>query len=103
MKPRAIERIALLGPEHLFVACQALIGRLRLIHERYVREGGGASQMAARAFEAAHVETCEALMNILTVLEAEGLRPEALADLRGGLDRALASARDLGFGSIPRS
>lgn len=97
---RAVDRMVALGPAHLVVASQALIGRLRLIHERFALERGRLTPAQARALVAAHVEHTEALLNVLSVIEADGAGIPALPRLRAGLERALESARDLGFGAV---
>jgi hypothetical protein len=91
------QRIAVLTHSHLFSACSALVARLRRIHEAL--SAGGAVDKR-EALVAARISACEALLNLLSVLEAA--RPDVreedrddfdakLDALRRGLERSLAS------------
>lgn len=90
-------RLAALDPRHLVIACQALVARLRRIHEGF--DVAPEEQQEERA--AAHVEAVEALLNLLSVVESDPrVRAEDVRLLRAGLDRALESAREREFGRL---
>jgi hypothetical protein len=93
LNQRAVDRVMCLDPVHVLVACQALVARLRRLHEAAAKGVGNRA-----ALEAAHDEACEALMNLLAVLDADGSYTTQVAACRAGLERALTSARELRFG-----
>lgn len=78
----------MLRPEHVVVAVDALIARLRRITQA-VAESSGDERILARAARD-HVAVGEAALNLLSVLHAED--PERAAVLRESLTRALDAA-----------
>lgn len=87
MKASTVARVEALSLAHVATACSALIERARRVHDEYRAATEPAERERLRAL---HVRTAEALLNLLSLLEAEG-SPEALV-LRAGLDRVLLSA-----------
>lgn len=100
LSDRAIERLERLDQKHLVVACQAIVQRLRLIHQAF-DEGDRAKRIACVS---AHDAAVEALLNLVSVVEQIDACHEAgdVARLRAGLERALESARDRGFEAFSR-
>lgn len=93
LNQRAVDRVLCLDPVHVLVACQALVARLRRIHEAVAKGVGDRANL-----ESAHTEACEALMNLLSVLDADGSYRSQAAACHAGLGCALASARRYAFG-----
>lgn len=92
MREAAIRRMERVGPVALVVACDALVARLRRIH-RAARDASAAPE----EIRAAHTENAEALLNLLSVLAADGSQAEAHARLSRDLDSCLSGAKSLGF------
>lgn len=86
-------RLAAVKPAHLVVACQALINRARL-HYNEIKAGKGD--------RAAFAEVVEALLNLVSVVEATPqVSPGCVKELRAGVERVLGAGRKLaqdGFG-----
>lgn len=89
-------RLAAVQPRHLVTACQALINRARLQYQS-IKQGKGGEE--ARA---AFSEVVEALLNLVSVVEATPqVSPATVKELRAGVERVLEAARALavdGFG-----
>jgi len=85
-----LARMAVLTPLHVFSAGQALVTRLRLLHED-VRATSGDKEKAS----AAHRQYAESLANIIAVLAADDAYHKQALELRRGLDAAFSSAKTL--------
>lgn len=97
MRQVAIERVMALDAVHLIVASQAMVARLRRVHEAVVV--AKSNRERDFAYEA-HVETCVALMNVLSVLDADGTHVSDVQTLKEGLAFALSNAKRIGLTSL---
>lgn len=83
-------RVEAIAPNHLVVACQALINRARLMY-RAAQQGKAPEDVLAR-----YTEIGEALLNLVSVVEATPkVSPETVRELRAGLERVLAAGSAL--------
>lgn len=87
----ALARAGRVDTRHVVIACQALARQLRDVH-RAARDGGATDELRA-----AHVETCETLLNLLAVVDADGGHVAEAARLHGILAAALRDAPKRGF------
>ena len=83
-------RLAAVQPEHLVVACRALINRARLLYQEM--RAGSEKPDTRRTFS----EVVEALLNISSVVEATPqVSPAVVKELRAGVERVLEAAKEL--------
>lgn len=92
MNLEAFARAGRVDAKHIAVACSALARQLRDVH-RTARDRGANEELRG-----VRVETCEALMNLLAVLDADGEHPAIRSRLRTQLAGALRDARKHGLG-----
>lgn len=93
----AAERAAAVAPTALVVAVRAVIERLRRLH-RDVEAAAPLPPARLAAAVARHTELVEAALQLVAVIEVDGRAPTA--ELQAGVDRALESARTLGFDRV---
>lgn len=91
MTLEALARAGYVDTKNVVVACQALARQLRDVH-RVARERGANDEMRM-----AHVETCEAMLGLLSVVDADGGHVAESRRLHAVLDAALRDAAKHGF------
>ena len=88
MTDEAMARLARLDPEYVGVACDALLARLKRVHQAVSDSPN--NEPLRRSAQAAHVANAEALLNMLSVLREDGTLVERERVLRAALDVLLA-------------
>jgi len=98
LRQEAVERLACGDVVSVVVACDALIARLRRVHQAALAHPDEKGRPPQATIDGAHTENVEALMALLSVIRADGSQPAAGARLSRDLDDLLRGSRAVGIG-----
>lgn len=111
MNPDAVARCQAVSRKTFIVAAEAMFAQLRLVHAAFRKDSesgptglsGEGLRHAQVAHAQQHVELVEALLNLVSILEADpGRSVGTVEKFRTTIDAANAQAQRLGFGELLR-
>lgn len=92
----AVDRMACLSLRNVEIACLAISKRVSQLQDRFAEDPGLSQD---EAYVVVHTEYIEALLQLVSVLEAEPAPPRVLQPIRDAQAEVLARAKSL---QIPR-